>query len=556
MAINFINNYPENSLKTSIKQKNGDPLFGEIWVYNQFIEFKNNDFVDKKWYFKHDYNLSRHPGSKSKVEGQIDFLLLNENGLLVIEVKGGSIAVENDVYYSLKGDDKYEAQNPFVQSKEYVNTLKDLIGNPRLFVYKAIVFPHELHFELIGPQLSGYKYCFFSKRNYQAKETDYAINKVFFEFIDGLAKASRINILKELYPKWDNEKINNAIWEKYPKLKSDEIERIKRELFPNQQAYGDDPNRINEEIILKENYEILKGLRKNKKVIVQGKPGSGKTVLARKFIAEQYLMEQRGVLFCANKLVKSKLRHLLITEHQLDSNFLDFETYYKPKEKIDSKEKIDFIVFDEAQEYFDDGLFELIEYINNKFSDPKILILYDSYQTIKADFKDILFFEDFFIQSGYSHYYFDENYRCIQSKFIFEISEIVRNGVFNRLQKKYTDYIISIERLADAIKAVNSFINDSRFLSKEKVILIDSSLEKDLNKFFSDYFKKEIEELTEENINISNSKIKYTTPIRYRGLENKYVLCITNEVSEKTKRQLYIGITRAVSDLNIALWKI
>lgn len=556
MAINFINNYPENGLKNSIKQKNGEPLYGEIWLYNQFIEFKKNNFVEKKWYFKHDYNLSRHPGSKNKVEGQIDFLLLNENGLLVIEVKGGAIAVENDVYYSVKGDDKYEAQNPFVQSKEYVNTLKDLIGNPSLFVYKAVVFPHELHFELIGPQLSGYNYCFFSKKNYQAIENDFAINQVFFEFINGLAKSTRINFLKELYPKWDNEKINNAIWEIYPKLKSDEIERIKRELFPNQHAYGYDPNRINEEIILKENYEILKGLRKNKKVIVQGKPGSGKTVLAQKFIAEQYLMQQTGILFCANKLVKSKLRHLLITEHQLDSNLLDFETYYKPKEKIDSKEKIDFIVFDEAQEYFDDGLFELIEYITDKFSDPKILILYDSYQTIKADFKDILFFEDFFIQSGFSHYYFDENYRCIQSKFIFEISEIVRNSIFNSLQKRYIDNFSSIERLADAIKVVNSFIDDSRFLSKEKVILIDSSLEDNLKKFFSDYFKKEIEELTEDNINISSPKIMYTTPIRYRGLENKYILYFTKEVSEKTKRQLYIGITRAISDLKIALWKI
>jgi hypothetical protein len=556
MAINFINNYPENSLKTSIKQKNGEPLYGEIWLYNQFVEFKKNDFVDKKWYFKHDYNLSRHPGSRSKVEGQIDFLLLNENGLLIIEVKGGGVALENDIYYSVKGGDKYEAQNPFVQSKEYVNTLKDLIGNSGLFVYKAIVFPHEIHFELIGPQLSGYKFCFFSKRNYQRLETDFAINKVFFEFIDGLAKSSRINILKELYPKWNNEKVNDAIWEKYPKLKSDEIERIKSELFPNQQAYGYDFNRINEEIILKENYEILKGLRKNKKVIVQGKPGSGKTVLAQKFIAEQFLMQQTGILFCANNLVKSKLRHLLISEHQLDSNLLDFESYYKPKEKIDSKEKIDFIVFDEAQEYFDDGLFELIEYVNDKFANPKILILYDSYQTIKADYKDILFFEDFFIQSGFSHYYFDENYRCIQSKFIFEISEIVRNGVFNNLRKKYSDYINSIERLADAIKVVKSFIDDSRFLPKEKVILIDSSLENDLKKFFSDYFKNEIEELTEDNININSQKIRYTTPIRYRGLENKYVLCITNEVSEKTKRQLYIGITRAISDLKISLWKI
>ena len=69
-----------------------------------------------------------------------------------------------------------------------------------------------------------------------------------------------------------------------------------------------------------------------------------------------------------------------------------------------------------------------------------------------------------------------------------------------------------------------------------------------------DYFKDELEELIDNNINIPSPKIRFTTPIKYRGLENKSVYLITNELNEKSKVQNYVAVTRAMDAVKIILW--
>ena len=163
--VKLLNNYPENDLESHITKKDGSPLHGEIWLYRQFLKFNQYDLLpNETWYLKHDFNLSTHPGSRSKVEGQIDFVLISKYGVLVLEVKGGGLKVENDQYisYNSTNPDGYVTQNPFNQAKEYTHTLKELIDT-KTFIYKAVILPHEAGFDLIGPQLVGYRNLLFSK---------------------------------------------------------------------------------------------------------------------------------------------------------------------------------------------------------------------------------------------------------------------------------------------------------------------------------------------------------------------------------------------------------
>ena len=104
---------------------------------------------NESWFLKHNYNLSTHPASKGKVEGQIDFILINKYGVLIIEVKGGGLRVDEfDQYYSYKlNGEQYKTQNPFNQAKEYTHTLKELIDEG-VFIYRAVVLPSEAGFEL------------------------------------------------------------------------------------------------------------------------------------------------------------------------------------------------------------------------------------------------------------------------------------------------------------------------------------------------------------------------------------------------------------------------
>ncbi len=554
MGVILLNNYPKINLDKSIVHKDGSPLYGELWLYKQFLNFNEYNFLpeNESWIFKHDYNLSTHPASKGKVEGQIDFILLSKYGLLIIEVKGGGLRVdENDQYFSYNRTEERKTQNPFNQAKEYTHTLKELIDEG-VFIYRAVVLPSEAGFVLKGPQLEGYKNLLFSKKDFSHLNKDddaKSISKLFFNFLIDLAKSSRSKILKELNPSWSNEKISNKKFEKYPELSSKRMKSLKSQLFPVQNSYGYNPERINSEIILKENYETLKGLRRNRKVIAQGAPGTGKTVLAKKFLAENILKQQRGAYFCANKLIKSKIEYSIIRDHGISNDLIEFKVYHKNFINEAFAKEIEFIIFDEAQEYFNKGLFELIEKFENKLESPKFLVLYDPKQTIIHNFNDIAFYTDFYIENGFTHYLFDETYRCGQNEKIISLSNDLLNS-------KDIQPDVSVSETVGKLKVIKEIIAETKFVKSEQIILINSSLIEDFKEIAKDYFNDSLEEMVESNINILSSKIRFTTPIKYRGLENKSVYLITDNLNEKAKVQNYVAVTRAMEQVKIILWTI
>ena len=552
MPIRLLNNYPENNLEKNITKKDGSPLYGELWLYKQFLNFNEYHKLpqNETWYLKHDYNLSTHPASKGKVEGQIDFILLSKYGILIIEIKGGGLRVdENDQYFSYSKFGEYKTQNPFNQAKEYTHTLKELIDES-VFIYRAVVLPSEAGFQLKGPQLEGYENLIFSKKDFaHLEESDEkAINKLFYSFLVELAKTSRSKILKELNPSWSIEKINNKRFEKYPELSSKKLKSIKSQLFPSQSSYGYNPERINAEIILKENYEILKGLRRNDKVLIQGAPGTGKTVLAKKFIAENLLKQQNGVVFNANKLIKSKLEHVLIRDYEFDSQKVSFDIFSEHTNINNIDANCDFIIFDEAHEYFNKGLFDYIELANEKLENPKILILYDPNQSIISKIEDLSFYTDYFIEAGFTHFYFDEQHRCAQNKKISQLAhEILHNNVDG-----ITGDIVTLK--SDKRNTIYNIIDDEKFTESEKIILVNDQILDDFKDHIKVIFKNQLEELTDKNINNPTAKIRYTTPFKYRGLENKSVYLVTNDLSEANKVRNYVAVTRAMEQVKIILW--
>jgi hypothetical protein len=85
--------------------------------------------------------------------------------------------------------------------------------------------------------------------------------------------------------------------------------------------------------------------------------------------------------------------------------------------------------------------------------------------------------------------------------------------------------------------------------------LVQSHLIEEFTSVINDYFNRDLEELTDGNINIPSNKIRYTSPIKYRGLETESVYLITKELNDSTKVQNYVGATRAMNSLRIILWK-
>lgn len=557
MPISFIDNYPKNKLEKYITDSNGDPHYGEIWAYGELLKFSYNNFIpDDTWYVKHNYQLSTHPGSSSKVEGQIDFLVLNQFGLLIIEIKGGGIEVdEKDTWYSYLHRDpnqRYKTQNPFIQAKEYVHSLKILI-DADIFIYRAVIFPHEVNFELIGPQLMGYKFLLFTKRDLDIVETEFGKNKLLFNFLTQLPFESRRNILKQLYPTMNPDQLNSSLFNKFPLLRKREIERIKAELWPVQSTYGFEPDKIRNELIINENYEILKGLRKNRKVMVQGTAGTGKTTLAIKFLADNLLKQQKGIYLCSNKLLRSKMEFLIKKEYGLNSNDITFKIYHDNLIQTENLNDLDFIIIDEAQEMFSKNLFELILHLEKNNSNPKMLMLFDPEQTILQDYKDINWYLEFYSELGFVTYLFDTKWRSIKNPAIENIIASIKSGNYETVVNG-TNYKIAVE-LSGKLKEIKTQIDKFKKERNNSIILIDSKIIDSFKEIAIDYFNKDIEELTEMNINIKSTKLRYTTPIKFRGLEAENVIMITPDLNGSNKTENFIGTTRAIYDLRIIIWK-
>ena len=271
--------------------------------------------------------------------------------------------------------------------------------------------------------------------------------------------------------------------------------------------------------------------------------------MAKKFLAENILKQQKGIYYCANKLIKSKIEHSIIRDYGVSNDLIEFKVYHKNSVNEAFAKEIEFIIFDEAQEYFNEGLFELIEKYENEFEAPKLLLLYDPRQTIIYNFNEIAFYTDFYIENGFTHYLFDETYRCGQNKIIISLSNDLLNS--NDIQED-----LFVSEIEGKLKGINEIISESKFVKSEQIILINSSLIEDFKEIAKDYFSDSLEELVESNINILSSKIRFTTPIKYRGLENKSVYLITDNLNEKAKVENYVAVTRAMEQVKIILWTI
>lgn len=557
MPIHFIDNYPRNDLASCICKADKSPLYGEIWVYQEMMKFNDNGFLnDENWYVKHNYNLSSHPFSEKKVEGQVDFLVLSKFGVLIIEVKGGGIEVDrDDVFFSYDGKDRsqrYEAQNPFNQVKEYVHSLRALIDSSP-FVYRAVIFPHEANFKLQGPQLSAYDYLFFSKANLDTKDSDHGKNELFLTFLIKLAKDSRKTIIEQLHTNVSKDRVEKRIWEQFPLLSKREMDRLRSELFPQQTTYGFDPERVTNEIILQENYEILKGLRRNRKVMVQGGPGTGKTVLATKFLAENLIKQHKGVYFWANQLLRAKMRHLICEEYRLDPNLISFRIFHPEIISTIGKEHVDFMIIDEAQEFFDKGLDTLIEQVERS-DRAKCLVLYDPEQAIVQDFKDIDWYADFLLESSFVHYLFDTNWRCTQNKKIAHLALLLQNGQYKRTLKDFDQFLVNTGDTTTRLAAIKEVIDKAQIEPAKFVILVESKLLEEVRKIVTAFFSRHIEELSENNINLKNLKIRFTTPIKFRGLESENVILITSGFNDRSRIENYIAVTRAIYSFKCIIW--
>jgi DNA helicase IV len=580
MPVTFHPNNPIDSLERIITKEDGSPLYGEVDVYRKLWTDLSSSNLD--WEVWHDLKLPEHSDNYNyykKTSAQIDFVILSKLGVIIIEVKGGPISTMDNTFYYGKNFEIKMKQNPFKQAEGYKFTIKDKVLNnvKSCFFCEVVAFPHvDYPFEskLIDSNLLWTKY--------KAPSYNNSIEKFIVKAIE-YSKAKH----KKHFRHYDN-------------LSPKEYDSIKKILSPLIRDRNQKKSVNTLEWLGIQNIEILEGLYKNSRIMIEGPPGSGKTTIAKAFIDKQ--QNKKGIYLCWNNLLMHYTKSVL--EERNLTNKIEVTTFFRFFKKLnpnysyseltsmseddfyemvkntiytleveDNLIPYDFIVIDEAQDFFDRGLDVFI----NKFSgfngqglnNGNSLILYDIDQSYAISGRNVAEIADLMTEY-YSHYKLNEVKRSAQNPDIRKLAsevlenpEIISNQAF---EKDYSEIkVFQHNSLQEVKKHILKNIltpireTDSSLIGKDCVLLIESTFLRGSYKGGEDLRElliiKDVEELDENNISDTANKLRYTSILKYKGLEKKNVFLVISEPNELNKYELFVGLTRAMLNVEINVIK-
>lgn len=563
MPVSF---YPPNNidaLDKIIHDKEGNPLEGEISVYRKlYYELKESK---DDYFIWHDLKFTTHSETRNpynKSEAQVDFLLICKRGICVIEVKGGHVEFHNSEFsFRHRGKLELMKQNPLKQAEGYKFTLKEKIlqkYSKKLFI-DICVFP----FTNID---------FFQHRN------------LFGESIYSNIQAERgLSLSQFINNKFNSTK--NKLESKhnfeFDEINNDELIDIRKILSP---ILGDSnkfiTNKETCEWLGLKNFEVFDGLSKNQRVLIEGVPGCGKTTFALAYVDQRRHL--KGLYLCWNRLLKIQIeskvkeRHLanlevntyfsflkelglnnLLTDDTIDNFRNKVLTFFSKK----ISKQYDYIIIDEGQDLINRGVESLLDKLTGHgkgLQSGNLLFLCDSEQAYTLNEENIS--DDIDLLSIYfSHYQMNHSHRSVNNPYIRDLASIILEDVYQLDTQLTMDIFPNVvikfstfkeaksQMVKDFLKPIRDPKNSLR--GKDCILLVDSSLLKDEN--IEELNMNDCEVLTERNVMDTSNVLRYTSPLKYKGLEKDNVALIVKQPTAINKNEIYVGITRAKSNLRI-----
>lgn len=557
------------------RHEDGTLLRGEADMYQRIIH--DCGLSRLHWHIWYDLSLPISYAGQSEI--QIDFLLICEKGAIILEVKGGKIDVVNGYYYYIQGNGRNQKMpiTPFEQAHNYKWALlnHNVLNREKILVDYAVAFPHqEMPFtsESKSIDLSSWLW---DKCSHDNK------NNSFASFCEKILDAARANTSMDKY---------------LPVLEENELEEIVQILSPTIVDKGRYAQSTLAEVLdwlHIQNLDTLKSLERNKRLLIEGGPGTGKTTMAKAYIKMHKAL--KGLYLCHNILLYAKVKEELIQEdlyncevctynryinslcHTLDSNNNKWNLQKLKKALRHIKHKTyDYIIIDEAQDIADKGIDLLIDKLvsisGDGISTGNYLLFYDIEQGYNSNSRHIEDFVSCYLSHA-SHFKLNENKRVITNRHIVNIANRLLTLGTN---EEFTKYINNLYH--DSIPYLRiTYVNSNKELSRKfrvaikqsedtenTVVLVHSVLKHTMLQSDSIYDllsdNPNVHILNEDSITTPNKySIPFTSILKFKGLETHKVILV---IPESCKAQdfnnflfeVYIGFTRAIMELDIIIF--
>ena len=563
MPVSFFPNNPIESLEKIILNENGKPLQGEINVYRKlFIELKDDS---DEFFIWHDLKLATHSETRNpynKSEAQIDFLLICRKGICVIEVKGGQVAFHNSEFnHRHKGGLQLMKQNPLKQVEGYKFTLKEKV----LLKYSKKLF---------------IDVCVFPFTNIDFSQQSNLFGEIICTNVQFDRGISLTKFIRNRFDRTKN-KIESKHGFRFTELTDKELIDIQNILSPRLE--DSNPficNKDTFEWLGLINFEVFDGLSKNPRVLIEGIPGCGKTTYALAYADQRRHL--KGLYLCWNRLLKiqvesrvkdRKLTNLKVYTYfsflmELGLDSLSFEyTISDFRKKVlrffscPFENQFDYIIIDEGQDIINRGVEILLNKLTaegNGLTNGNLLFLCDTEQAFSLNEESIR--DDIDLLSMYfSHYQMNHAHRSVNNQQIRSLASKILEDIYqldthstmilfpNVITKFSTFKEAKSQMVKDFLKPIRD--QNTSLKGKDCILLIESSLLKGVN--LDELIMNDCEALTENNVIDTSNILRYTSPLKFKGLEKENVALIVKQPTAINQNEIYVGITRAKSNLKI-----
>lgn len=546
------------------------PSIAEKELY--FKAKESGFFSNSDRFLLHSLILSK-PRDK-KLFAEVDFVYLDQDCILFMEVKGGQVKYDslNNKWWIMGGT---ENKDPFMQVYSALLQTRDNLL-PMIFGDRNISYRISYGIGVLFPE------CFRPNdlNKYERQQMQYD-RELIYDYNDHIATNGFINYLRRIKEYWQNHKSNEG----RTGISSRELKEISKTFRQDLHfilPVSDILKKIDEnnnrytgmQMYILDNLWINQG----KGAIVMGGPGTGKTILALEFLKVLVQSKKKVLFVCFNKNLaehlEKSINQLDLTGDYLVSNIhkiyfsrdfvsklpnetienheywlRDLPIFFRQNLRLEKEEYFDYIIIDEGQDILNEFHFEALGKLlkGNLESGNWTIFLDKEYQSIYNDNAD-----DYFE-------YIKEVYPC----FINILSVNCRNTK-STLRKSYIQTDIKEApclREEDVWKSEICFYNSQKDLINrlnDKVIHLEKEgvmpenitvlcFDKNLVRYIVDKAEKRF---VENQLN-EKKKVNVTTVHSFKGLENKFIIiCGPENYNLGDKKQMsliHIANTRATA---------